>query len=44
MREQQCAESRRILLAKRARTDLSQGEKDDLARFETNYRARCVAR
>jgi hypothetical protein len=42
MREQQCVESRRILLAKRTRTDLTQGEKDDLARFETRYRARCV--
>lgn len=41
-REQQCAESRRILTNKKARTDLTPGEKDDLARFETNYRARCL--
>ena len=42
LREQQCAESRRILTNKKARTDLTQGEKDDLARFETNFRARCL--
>ncbi|MGM8960741.1 hypothetical protein ACTFEL_02140, partial [Campylobacter jejuni] len=31
---EQCAESRRILAAKRARTDLTDGEKNDLQRFE----------
>ncbi|MBI3100877.1 MAG: hypothetical protein HYY98_04895 [Burkholderiales bacterium] len=38
---QQCAESRRILQAKQARTDLSEGEKADLRRFEENFIARC---
>ena len=38
---QQCGESKRILFAKRARTDLSAGEKADLQRFEDNYRSRC---
>jgi hypothetical protein len=39
--EQQCGESKRILYAKRARTDLNDGEKNDLKRFEENYKARC---
>ncbi len=38
---QQCGESKRILFAKRARTDLTDGEKADLQRFEENYRSRC---
>ena len=38
---QQCAESRRILHAKRARTDLTEGERNDLRRFEENFIARC---
>ncbi|WP_119965218.1 hypothetical protein [Simplicispira lacusdiani] len=38
---QQCAESRRILAAKRARTDLTDGEKNDLRRFEEAFIARC---
>lgn len=38
---QQCGESKRILFAKRARTDLTAGEKADLQRFEDNYRSRC---
>lgn len=38
---EQCGESRRILRTKRARTDLNDGEKAELERFETNYRARC---
>jgi len=38
---QQCAESRRILNAKRARTDLTEGERNDLRRFEENFIARC---
>jgi len=41
IREQQCGESKRILFAKRARTDLTEGEKADLRRFEDNYRSRC---
>ena len=41
LREQQCGESKRILLTKRARTDLTEGEKAELQRFEANYRARC---
>ena len=40
-REQQCAESRRILQTKRARTDLNEGEKNELRRFEENFRSRC---
>lgn len=38
---QQCAESRRILTLKKARTDLSEGERSDLKRFEDAYMARC---
>ena len=41
LQQQQCGESKRILYAKRARTDLSDGEKADLKRFEENYRSRC---
>jgi len=41
LREQQCGESKRILLTKKARTDLTEGERAELQRFETNYRARC---
>ncbi|HEX7892182.1 MAG TPA: hypothetical protein VF522_22725 [Ramlibacter sp.] len=39
--EQQCGESKRILKLKKARTDLTDGEKGDLKRFEENYLARC---
>ena len=42
LREQQCGESKRILVTKRARTDLTEGEKAELKRFEENYRARCA--
>jgi len=42
LREQQCSESKRILFTKRARTDLNEGEKAELRRFEENYRSRCV--
>jgi hypothetical protein len=38
---QQCAESRRILANKKARTDLTDGEKNDLRRFEEAFLARC---
>ena len=41
LREQQCSESKRILFTKRARTDLNEGEKAELRRFEENYRSRC---
>ncbi len=41
MREQQCGESKRILYTKRARTDLTEGGKSELRRFEENYRSRC---
>ena len=41
IREQQCGESKRILVTKRARTDLTEGEKAELRRFEENYRSRC---
>ncbi|CAM3643843.1 hypothetical protein [Paracidovorax anthurii] len=40
-RAEQCAESRRILAVKRARTDLSEGEKKDLKRFEEAFASRC---
>lgn len=40
-RMQQCTESRRILAAKKARTDLTPGEINDLRRFEDNIAARC---
>jgi hypothetical protein len=38
---QQCAESRRIIAAKRARTDLTEGERNELSRFEDAFLARC---
>lgn len=38
---EQCGESKRILRNKRARTDLNDGEKAELERFEANFRARC---
>lgn len=38
---QQCAESKRILAGKRARTDLTPGERNDLRRFEANVITRC---
>lgn len=41
-RGQQCAESRRILNLKKARTDLTEGERSDLKRFEDAYLARCA--
>lgn len=37
----QCVESRRIILARRARTDMTPGELQDLARFEENIKRRC---
>lgn len=41
LREQQCEESKRILVTKRNRPDLTTGERVELGRFEDNYRARC---
>jgi hypothetical protein len=41
LRNQQCMEGSRILATKKKRTDLSDGEKADLLRFEENFRARC---
>lgn len=40
-RMRQCAESHRILAAKKARTDLTQGEMNDLRRFEETVASRC---
>lgn len=39
--EQECAEGKRILVTKQKRTDLTEGEKADLKRFEESFRARC---
>jgi hypothetical protein len=39
--QDQCGESKRILVTKRQRTDLTEGERAELARFEANYKARC---
>lgn len=41
MAQQQCDESKRILYVKKRRTDLTEGEKADLQRFEENYKSRC---
>jgi hypothetical protein len=41
LEQQQCFESKRIIQAKRARTDLSAGEKGDLQRFADNHQRRC---
>jgi hypothetical protein len=41
LKDQQCEEGKRILHVKKQRTDLNEGEKADLKRFEENYRARC---
>lgn len=39
--QQQCDESKRILYNKKRRTDLTDGEKADLQRFEDAYKSRC---
>jgi hypothetical protein len=39
--EQLCGESKRILKNKNARTDLNDGEKAELKRFQEGYLARC---
>lgn len=41
LQQQQCGESKRILVTKRQRTDLNEGERAELKRFEDNYRERC---
>ena len=41
MAKQQCDESKRIIANKKRRTDLTDGERGDLQRFEENIRARC---
>lgn len=41
LREQRWCESKRILVTKRARTDLSEGENAELQRVEANCRAHC---
>lgn len=41
LQQEQCGESKRILVTKRARTNLTEGEKAELQRFEVNYRSRC---
>ena len=42
LQQEQCGESKRILVTKRQRTDLTEGEKAELQRFEANYKARCT--
>jgi hypothetical protein len=41
LQQEQCEESKRILVTKRRRTDLTEGEKAELQRFEANYKSRC---
>ncbi|MGV3570420.1 MAG: DUF4124 domain-containing protein [Ramlibacter sp.] len=41
LHRQQCEESKRILITKRNRPGLTEGERVELARFEDNYKARC---
>lgn len=41
LESQECAEGRRILFNKKKRTDLTEGEKADLQRFEESFRRRC---
>lgn len=41
LQQRQCYESKRIIDNKRARTDLTNGEKGDLQRFVDNYHRRC---
>jgi hypothetical protein len=39
--QQQCDESKRIIFVKKKRVDMTEGEKQDLQRFEQNYKERC---
>ena len=41
MAQQQCDESKRIIASKKRRTDLNEGERGELQRFEANIRVRC---
>lgn len=41
MAQQQCDESKRIIASKKRRTNLTEGERGELQRFEENIRARC---
>lgn len=41
IKQQQCEESKRIIYLKKKRTDLSDGEQQDLQRFIQNYKQRC---
>jgi hypothetical protein len=41
MAQQQCDESKRIIASKKRRTDLNEGEMNELMRFEANIKARC---
>ena len=41
MAQQQCDESKRIIASKKRRTNLTDGERSELQRFEENIRARC---
>ncbi len=40
-RQQQCDESKRIIFNKKKRTDLSEGEQQELQRFMQNFKERC---
>ena len=41
LKQTQCEESKRIIYLKKKRTDLSDGEQQDLQRFILNYKQRC---
>ena len=41
MAQQQCDESKRIIASKKRRTNLTEGERGELQRFEENIRTRC---
>ena len=41
MAQQQCDESKRIIASKKRRTNLTEGERGELQRFEENIRAHC---
>lgn len=41
-KQQQCDESKRIIYNKSVRTDLTDGERAELARFRESYQARCL--
>lgn len=41
IKQEQCQESRRIINMKKARTDLSDGDQQNLQRFIQNYKLKC---